>query len=119
MARISLIEPAQASPEVKEIYDSKFKGKPGNIQKALAHRPARRFALGLGRTQASVTTSAIHRISRSSPTRRVICSRSRYSSSGIAYLRLTPVISLKRATSICGRLVLSDAILWRRSVSVL
>ena len=40
MARISLIEPAQASPEVKEIYDSKFKGKPGSIQKALAHRPA-------------------------------------------------------------------------------
>ena len=40
MARISLIEPAQASPEVKEIYDGKFKGKPGNIQKALAHRPA-------------------------------------------------------------------------------
>lgn len=40
MARISLIEPAQASPEVREIYDSKFKGKPGNIQKALAHRPA-------------------------------------------------------------------------------
>jgi hypothetical protein len=40
MARISLIEPAQASAEVKEIYDSKFKGNPGNIQKALAHRPA-------------------------------------------------------------------------------
>jgi uncharacterized peroxidase-related enzyme len=40
MARISLIEPEQASPEVKEIYESKFKGKPGNIQKALAHRPA-------------------------------------------------------------------------------
>jgi len=40
MARVSLIEPAQASPEVKELYDSKFKGKPGNIQKALAHRPA-------------------------------------------------------------------------------
>jgi uncharacterized peroxidase-related enzyme len=40
MARISLIEPAQASPEVKEIYDGKLKGKPGNIQKALAHRPA-------------------------------------------------------------------------------
>jgi uncharacterized peroxidase-related enzyme len=39
MARISLIEPAQASPEVKEIYDGKLKGKPGNIQKALAHRP--------------------------------------------------------------------------------
>jgi uncharacterized peroxidase-related enzyme len=40
MKRISLIEPGQASPEVKEIYDSKLKGKPGNIQKALAHRPA-------------------------------------------------------------------------------
>jgi uncharacterized peroxidase-related enzyme len=40
MARISLIEPAQASAEVKEIYDGKFKGKPGNVQKALAHRPA-------------------------------------------------------------------------------
>ena len=40
MARISLIEAAQASAEVKEIYDGKLKGKPGNIQKALAHRPA-------------------------------------------------------------------------------
>ena len=40
MARISLIEPAQASPEVMEIYDGKLKGKPGSIQKALAHRPA-------------------------------------------------------------------------------
>jgi len=40
MARVSLIEPAQASPEVKEIYDGKLKGKPGSIQKALAHRPA-------------------------------------------------------------------------------
>lgn len=40
MARISLIEPAQASPEVREIYEGKLKGKPGNIQKALAHRPA-------------------------------------------------------------------------------
>ena len=39
MARISLIEAAQATPEVKEIYDGKLKGKPGNIQKALAHRP--------------------------------------------------------------------------------
>jgi uncharacterized peroxidase-related enzyme len=40
MARIALIEPEQATPEVKEIYDSKLKGKPGSIQKALAHRPA-------------------------------------------------------------------------------
>jgi len=40
MARISLIEPEEATPEVKEIYDGKLKGKPGSIQKALAHRPA-------------------------------------------------------------------------------
>ena len=39
MARISLIEPEQASPEVKEIYDKQLRGKPGNVQKALAHRP--------------------------------------------------------------------------------
>ena len=39
MSRIALIEPDQASPEVKEIYEKVFKGKPGNIQKALAHRP--------------------------------------------------------------------------------
>jgi uncharacterized peroxidase-related enzyme len=40
MARISLIEPEHASPEAREIYDGKLKGKPGSIQKALAHRPA-------------------------------------------------------------------------------
>src|SRR5256885_16691410 len=40
MARIALIGPEQATPEVKEIYDGKLKGKPGSIQKALAHRPA-------------------------------------------------------------------------------
>jgi uncharacterized peroxidase-related enzyme len=40
MARIALIEPEHATAEVKEIYDSKLKGKPGSIQKALAHRPA-------------------------------------------------------------------------------
>jgi uncharacterized peroxidase-related enzyme len=39
MARIALIEPDQAPPEVKEIYDQKLKGKPGNAQKAIAHRP--------------------------------------------------------------------------------
>jgi uncharacterized peroxidase-related enzyme len=39
MARISLIEAEQATPEVKEIYEQKLKGKPGNVQKALAHRP--------------------------------------------------------------------------------
>lgn len=40
MARVSLIEPEHASAEVKEIYDGKLRSKPGNIQKALAHRPA-------------------------------------------------------------------------------
>ncbi len=39
MARISLIETDQATPEVKEIYEQKLKGKPGNAQKAMAHRP--------------------------------------------------------------------------------
>jgi alkylhydroperoxidase family enzyme len=39
MARISLIEPEKASPEVKEIYEKALKGKPGNVQKAIAHRP--------------------------------------------------------------------------------
>jgi uncharacterized peroxidase-related enzyme len=39
MARISLIDPENASPEVKEIYEQKLRGKPGNSQKALAHRP--------------------------------------------------------------------------------
>jgi len=39
MARIALIEPDQASPEVKEIYEQKLRGKPGNVHKALAHRP--------------------------------------------------------------------------------
>jgi alkylhydroperoxidase family enzyme len=38
MARISLIEPEAASPEVKEIYEKTLKGKPGNIHKAMAHR---------------------------------------------------------------------------------
>jgi uncharacterized peroxidase-related enzyme len=39
MARIALIEPEQAPPEVKEIYDQKLRGRPGNAQKTLAHRP--------------------------------------------------------------------------------
>jgi uncharacterized peroxidase-related enzyme len=39
MARISLIAPEEASPEVKEIYEKTLRGKPGNVQKALAHRP--------------------------------------------------------------------------------
>ncbi|MGA8441258.1 MAG: carboxymuconolactone decarboxylase family protein [Candidatus Sulfotelmatobacter sp.] len=39
MARISLIAPESASPEVRQIYDTVLRGKPGNVQKALAHRP--------------------------------------------------------------------------------
>ncbi|MGA8271249.1 MAG: carboxymuconolactone decarboxylase family protein [Candidatus Sulfotelmatobacter sp.] len=39
MARISLITTEGASPEVREIYDKTLRGKPGNVQRALAHRP--------------------------------------------------------------------------------
>ncbi len=39
MARIHLISPEDASLEVKEIYEKTLRGKPGNAQKALAHRP--------------------------------------------------------------------------------
>ena len=39
MSRVTLIEPGLASPEVKDIYEKVLKGKPGNIQKALAHHP--------------------------------------------------------------------------------
>jgi uncharacterized peroxidase-related enzyme len=39
MARISLIEPESATLDVKEIYEKALRGKPGNAQKALAHRP--------------------------------------------------------------------------------
>lgn len=39
MARISLISSETAVAEVKEIYEKTLRGKPGNAQKALAHRP--------------------------------------------------------------------------------
>src|SRR5579864_4034999 len=39
MARIPLIGPESAIPEVKEIYEKTLRGKPGNAQTALAHRP--------------------------------------------------------------------------------
>lgn len=39
MARIDLIQMEAASPEVREIYEKTLRGKPGNVQKALAHRP--------------------------------------------------------------------------------
>ena len=39
MARIRLITADTAPPEVLEIYNGPLRGKPGNAQKALAHRP--------------------------------------------------------------------------------
>jgi uncharacterized peroxidase-related enzyme len=39
MARISLIGMETANPDVKEIYEKTLRGKPGNAQKVLAHRP--------------------------------------------------------------------------------
>ncbi len=39
MARISLISSESANAEVKEIYEKALRGRPGNAQKALAHRP--------------------------------------------------------------------------------
>src|SRR5215475_9133125 len=39
MAYISLIQPENAPPDVKEVYEQKLKGKPGNAQKVMAHRP--------------------------------------------------------------------------------
>jgi len=39
MARIELVTPESAPAEVKEVYEKVLRGKPGNVQKALAHRP--------------------------------------------------------------------------------
>jgi uncharacterized peroxidase-related enzyme len=39
MARIRLVSPDNAPPEVLEVYEKTLRGKPGNAQKALAHRP--------------------------------------------------------------------------------
>ena len=39
MSRIRLVNQEDASPEVTEIYEKTLRGKPGNAQKALAHRP--------------------------------------------------------------------------------
>jgi AhpD family alkylhydroperoxidase len=60
-----------------------------------------------------------HRISLSSPTRLVTLSRSRCSSSGIAYLRETPVSSLNLATSICADFALYAPICRRNSLRAL
>jgi len=39
MARVPLVQPENAPPEVQEIYEKVLRGKPGNVQKAIAHRP--------------------------------------------------------------------------------
>jgi uncharacterized peroxidase-related enzyme len=39
MPRVSYIELDEASPEVREVYEKTLKGKPGSVQKILAHRP--------------------------------------------------------------------------------
>jgi uncharacterized peroxidase-related enzyme len=39
MARIQLVTAENAPPEVQEIYEKTLRGKPGNAQKAMAHRP--------------------------------------------------------------------------------
>jgi hypothetical protein len=83
-----------ASPEKHEDHD-------GNNQQmhwAVPHRTptfhARPDALARGGCAARTPQS----ITRSSPARRVTRSRSRYSSRGIAYLRVIPVNSLKTGT---------------------
>jgi len=40
MARVSYVELEAASTEVREIYETTLRGKPGSVQKILAHRPA-------------------------------------------------------------------------------
>ena len=39
MARLPYVEMQEASPEVREIYENVLRGKPGSVQKLLAHRP--------------------------------------------------------------------------------
>ena len=39
MARLSHVETDKASPEVREVYEKTLGGKPGSVQKLLAHRP--------------------------------------------------------------------------------
>ena len=39
MARLPYVEMQDALPEVREIYETALRGKPGSVQKLLAHRP--------------------------------------------------------------------------------
>jgi len=39
MARISYVDPQTASPDVKQLYEHRLRGKPGSVHKAMAHNP--------------------------------------------------------------------------------
>lgn len=39
MARLPYVEMQNAPPEVRDIYETMLGGKPGSVQKLLAHRP--------------------------------------------------------------------------------
>jgi len=39
MARLPYVEMENAPPEVREMYEKMLGGKPGSVQKLLAHRP--------------------------------------------------------------------------------
>jgi uncharacterized peroxidase-related enzyme len=39
MTRISYVDPQTASPDVKQIYEHRLRGKPGSVHKAMAHNP--------------------------------------------------------------------------------
>ncbi len=39
MARVSYIEPQNASQEVQQLYEHRLRGKPGAVHKAMAHNP--------------------------------------------------------------------------------
>jgi len=63
MARIALIEPSKLLPKSRKIYEQKLKGKPGNAQKALAHRPGHAQQLpGLYASVAAARAQALQTI---------------------------------------------------------
>lgn len=39
MARVSYVEPQNASPEVQQVYEHRLRGKPNSVHKAMAHNP--------------------------------------------------------------------------------
>src|SRR6266571_3069069 len=93
------------APAAKENQDNRQNDQPMENTE-LTHEPPPRAPLGGALLNPSAVSparqasadSAAYRITRSSPARRVTRSRSRYSSSGMAYLRVTPVSSLNVGT---------------------